>query len=158
MEKKERKEIEYYLIGGMMLTLIILSVLQIVFRFVLNFSLSWTEELSRYIFILMVYTGLGYGFKRGTHVRVEVVDLFLSPSVLKHLSTVNDIIVIIMLAVIAWFGLDIVINAYQVNQLSPAMGLPIFIVYSIIPVMFTVAIVRIIQTIYIRYFSKNQED
>lgn len=50
----ERKEFEYYVITGAMLLLVLMGVLQILFRFVLNFSLSWTEELSRYLFILMV--------------------------------------------------------------------------------------------------------
>lgn len=59
----EKKEFEYYIITISMFLLVLMGVFQILFRFVLNFSLSWTEELSRYLFVLMVYTGASLAIK-----------------------------------------------------------------------------------------------
>ena len=36
-------------------------VLQVFFRYVLNNSLAWSEELARYLFIWTIYIGISYG-------------------------------------------------------------------------------------------------
>lgn len=66
--------IEEYVSILLFSSLIILCFLQILFRFVFNFSLSWTEELSRYVFIALVYISASLAVIRGAHVRVEVID------------------------------------------------------------------------------------
>ncbi len=146
-----KKEVEYYVVMYCMVLLILLSTLQIFSRFLLNFSLSWTEELSRYLFILMVYVGMSLGFKHRRHVRVEIIDLLVPPNVLKHINTVGEVIVIVVLALIGYSSIAIVKNAYASSQTSPALMLPMFLVYSIIPVMFAITIVRIVQVILARY-------
>ncbi|WP_232055270.1 TRAP transporter small permease [Vibrio taketomensis] len=62
---------------ALFLALIILCLLQILFRFVFNFSLSWTEELARYVFIALVYAASSLAVIKGAHVRVEIIDNFV---------------------------------------------------------------------------------
>ncbi len=145
------KEPEYYIVTCCMVLLIVFSSLQIMSRFLLNFSLSWTEEICRYLFILMIYVGMSLGFKYNKHVRVEIIDLICPPHILKHINTFCNIVVIVLLCMIGYASLDIVKNAYSVNQTSPALNIPMFIVYSIIPIMFVVTIIRILQVILNRY-------
>lgn len=56
--------------------MIFLAVLQVIFRFVLNASLDWTEELARYCFIASIYAGAALGVKEEQHIRVEIVNVF----------------------------------------------------------------------------------
>ena len=121
----ERKEFEYYVITGAMLLLVLMGVLQILFRFVLNFSLSWTEELSRYLFILMVYTGASLALKRKKHVRVELIDIYVKSKIKRCIFIFNDIVMIWLLLLVGYAGLKISITTYEMEQLSPALGLPI---------------------------------
>lgn len=150
---KKFQEPEYYVISLCMVVLIIVSTLQIASRFILNFSLSWTEEVSRYVFILLVYVGMSLGFKRRKHVRVEIIDLICPPHILKHINTFNDIIICTLLIMVGWASIEIVVIAKDVNQLSPALLLPMYIVYSIIPLMYLATLIRIIQGIFLRYTS-----
>ena len=46
--------------------------LQVVMRKVFNNSLSWSEELARYIFIWMVFIGISYGAKQMKHLKIDV--------------------------------------------------------------------------------------
>ena len=132
----ERKEFEYYVITGAMLLLVLMGVLQILFRFVLNFSLSWTEELSRYLFILMVYTGASLALKRKKHVRVELIDIYVKSKIKKYIFIFNDIVMIWLLLLVGYAGLKISMTTYEMEQLSPALGLPMYLVYGIIPLTF----------------------
>ncbi len=146
-----KKEVEYYVVACCMVCLVVFSTLQIISRFMLNFSLSWTEETCRYIFILMVYVGMSIGFKNRKHVRVEIIDLICPPYILKHINTLCDVVVIVLLALIGYSSIDIVFNAFEVSQTSPALEIPMYLVYSIIPIMFFITIIRIIQVLLDRY-------
>ncbi|WP_412551900.1 TRAP transporter small permease [Shimia sp. MIT910701] len=50
--------------------------LQFLTRYVLNDSLSWTEEAARYLLILLAFTGALRCQLRDTHIRLEFIDGF----------------------------------------------------------------------------------
>lgn len=143
----EKKEFEYYIITIAMFLLVLMGVLQILFRFVLNFSLSWTEELSRYLFVLMVYTGASLAIKRKRHVRVELVDIYVKGKIKKYIFILNDLVMIWLLILVGYAGLKISITTFEMEQLSPALGLPMYLVYGIIPLTFFIGVVRAIQVL-----------
>jgi len=60
---KEKKPFEFYFITVLFSLLITVCFLQVLFRLVLNLPLAWTEELSRYIFIILVYLGASVAAK-----------------------------------------------------------------------------------------------
>ena len=48
---------------------------QVFFRYVLNHSLFWSEELARYILVWLTFLGASVAYRRGVHPRI---DLFVS--------------------------------------------------------------------------------
>ena len=56
---------------------------QVVSRYVFNHSLSWSEELARYIFIWQVWLGSSYCVKENRHIRIDIFTEHLSPQVRK---------------------------------------------------------------------------
>lgn len=99
--------IEEYISTFLFIALIILCFLQILFRFVFNFSLSWTEELSRYVFIALVYFSASLAVVRGAHVRVEVIDGFVKGKNKKNIRFNCRFIVCQLhgLGWLLWFGI-----------------------------------------------------
>lgn len=63
-----------YLAAAIFVVLIVACVMQVFFRFVLNNSLSWTEELARYCFIWMHLIGASLLCQKNEH---ATVTLFL---------------------------------------------------------------------------------
>lgn len=148
--KKEKKEFEYYVITFAMIFLLIMGILQILFRFIINFSLSWTEELSRYFFVLMVYTGASLAIKRKRHVTVELVECYIKGKVKEYIFIFNDFIMFTLLVLIGRAGWKIVVSTYEIGQLSPAISLPMYLIYAIIPLTFFIGAFRVFQILVVR--------
>ena len=52
----------------------ILVFIQFFSRYVLNDSVAWTEEVSRYLLMVLTFVGAAGAVRRGTHIRVEVLE------------------------------------------------------------------------------------
>ncbi|RTL57812.1 MAG: TRAP transporter small permease [Rhodocyclaceae bacterium] len=84
--------------------LLIVAVTQVFFRFVLDNSLSWTEELMRYLMAWTAFIGCGVAYSRGEMLGMR----FIIDAAPKPVRTVVDITsrlaIIGFLSVTAWYG------------------------------------------------------
>ena len=71
-----------WIIGLALMLLLTVILLQTFFRYVVFYSLHWSEELSRYLFVVMILLGVNIGITRDNFVRIDLIDNFL-PGVLK---------------------------------------------------------------------------
>src|SRR3546814_379287 len=74
--------INRFAVGSLMLVMTILVFANVVLRYLFNSSLTWVEELTRYMMIWVAYLGAGLALRAGTHVAVEVLqDVMPAPAV-----------------------------------------------------------------------------
>ena len=59
-------------------------------RYALNDSVAWTEEVARYLLIVLVFIGSAGAVRRGTHIRVEALEQALPPGPRKLLWAFQD--------------------------------------------------------------------
>jgi TRAP-type C4-dicarboxylate transport system permease small subunit len=78
--KKRRIGIEEVMLCFMMSFLIVLMFIQVVFRYFLGRSITWSEEVSRLLFIWTVFLGIDLAAKYNRHIRVTFqLKLFTEP-------------------------------------------------------------------------------
>lgn len=152
-----KKPFEYYLAVTLFSTLIIICFLQVLFRFVLNFSLAWTEELSRFVFIALIYTGASLAASQGKHVRVELIDVLIPKKLRWMYYAFINIVCCCVTLLIAYNSIEIVKRTYFSAQLSAAMQFPMWIVYMMVPILFTVISIRFIYSAVNVYRNRNLE-
>lgn len=109
----------------------IICFLQVIFRYLLNNSLSWSEELCRYLFVGMVFIGAGIGVLQKKHM---AIDLFVN----KFPDRVKKFINLIISLIMALYGLTFIyysINLALMNmeQYSPALTIPVGLIYLLLP-------------------------
>ena len=73
MLKKWFDNAEEYLLVGSLAFNVVLVFFQVVMRYVFQNSLSWSEELARYIFLWQTWLGASYAVKEHRHLRVEML-------------------------------------------------------------------------------------
>ena len=101
--------------------------LGVFFRYVLNNSLSWTEEVTRYLMIWFAYIGMALAFRDESHVNVNaIVDLF--PLSIRHLiRAVSYTIVLIFLTTL--FSQSLKVFRIVKIQTSPSVQIPMIFPY-----------------------------
>jgi C4-dicarboxylate transporter DctQ subunit len=132
-------------VTGLLGAMIVVVFLQVFFRFVIQGSLPWSEELSRYLMIWTVFIGASIGAKEGAHIGVEaLVEAF--PRGLKRFSILlAGALNVLFCVAVAVISFKVVAFLQGSGQLSPAMRIPMFWAYLAIPVGTTLMGLRFIQ-------------
>jgi TRAP-type C4-dicarboxylate transport system permease small subunit len=73
--------------------MLISSVLQVLFRYLLNLPLMWTEELARMMCVLTTYFGAVVVLLLREHIRVDLIDTMLGPRGRAVAVVVGDVLV-----------------------------------------------------------------
>lgn len=69
------------------------SILQVIFRYVLNLPLMWTEELARLMCVLTTYFGAVVVLLLREHIRVDFIDTLLRPRGRAVVGVVGNILI-----------------------------------------------------------------
>lgn len=117
--------------GGAFVTLGVLIVNQVFFRYVLAAPPMWTEELTRYVFVWLAWLSAAVVFRRGQHVTVDAI----SGIVPEHLHLAHDIFVRLICVGIVFYFLFYGFAALEfTNLLSAALEINMMYVYASAPV------------------------
>ena len=130
--------------------------LQVIFRYVLQAPLVWSEELARYAMIYIVFIGVGYGTKTGAHLGVELLINILPGISRKIIIGLAQLLTLVLYG--ALFGLALVMtgNIMSNAQLSACMRIPMWLVYAAMPIGFLSGTIRQVEVII--NFWKKQPD
>lgn len=142
-----RPTIEEIIGAALMIGMVIILFIQVVSRFVFSNSLSWSEEISRYMFIWLIYLCLGVVALRGEHIVIDVLVLRMEPRLRRILHTVALGIALVLNIFLLVVAADIAHSIQQIGQTSAALGLPMWTVYAALPVGMLIAIVRTVQAL-----------
>lgn len=115
---------EYFLVGSLAFN-VVLIFFQVVMRYVFQNSLSWSEELARYIFLWQTWVGASYAVRLRRHLRVEMVADLMKGRLRKWYELAVFIVWFAFSVFIAWQGS--VMTAFLIKrwQVSAAMQIPI---------------------------------
>jgi TRAP-type C4-dicarboxylate transport system permease small subunit len=124
------KMLKHLVVTGIGLMLVIVFV-QVITRYCFNYTPSFAEELSRYLFVWVVFLALPLVAKSGGHMAIETITSRLSGVKLKVARVLADIATMAFLALMTMEGVRMVEISHF--QTSPAMLLPMSYVYVVIP-------------------------
>ena len=105
--------------------------LQVVCRYLLGAALTWSEEFSRYGLVWITFLGGSVAVKRGAHMGVEALVNALSPKIRKTVQLFTLLCVMGFLVIATIKGGQLAL--FNMKQHSPAMGVPMGVVYFAIP-------------------------
>ncbi len=106
---------------------------QVFTRYVLGFSLDWSEELGRYLFIWSVYIGCSFAMKADRHLEITFVRHFWGGRFARPATLIAYSLSVIFNIVCVWFGVKMILFLMKTGQNSAAMEVKMYWVYLAIP-------------------------
>ena len=117
---------------GLLAITVVIVILQVFFRYVLNSSLSWSEEAARYLFIWAALLGFSSSVEAGRLFSFEMFAARLPLAGRRICAALFAIAAVAFLWTLVFHGASLV--AKTMSQSSPAIGMPMALAYAALPV------------------------
>jgi TRAP-type C4-dicarboxylate transport system permease small subunit len=148
MVRKIWNHFEEYLLVGSLAFSVALVFIQVVMRYVFQQSLSWSEELARYLFLWQIWIGASFAVKERRHLRIEM----LLNALRGRRRLLGEMAVLLV-----WFGFSVFL-AYKGTELtsilflrgqvSPAMRIPMGYAYAAVPAGCMLMAIRLLEELH----------
>lgn len=148
---------EFFIIPLMFIMSIIIFV-QVVMRYAFGSSLTWSEELARYLFIWLVYFAVSYTAHKEKHIRIDAAINLYPKKLRPYIEILSEIIVLCFAVFIAVTGVTVFQKIAWSGQVSPAIGLPMQFVYAAPLVGFVLTAIRQVECIVKRIRNLGKQE
>lgn len=137
--------LEEALLVVMLLFMMVIMGIQVTARYAFSYSLSWSEEITRYLFIWSGFLSISFCIKKGASVKIEQFVGLFSDRVLAAIRLVTYTVEIMFFAYLIPYAYRYVLAAVVSQQVSPACGIPMYLMQSATLISFCLAILRLVQ-------------
>ena len=134
------------IIGICMIAMMVVIFVQTSTRYLVFYSIPWSEEVSRYLYVALTLLGLNLAITSKQLVRIDIIDNYLKGASLKALNIVRAAFSVII--TVAFFYSSFGMIDVSQFQSSPAIGMSMQIMYSIIVIGFLLSAVATIFELY----------
>jgi TRAP-type C4-dicarboxylate transport system permease small subunit len=112
--------------------MVALAAAAVFFRFVVNSSLAFPDEVVRYLFIWSVFLGSAIALRRNMHAAVEMAVDWLPARARRAVLIFANLLCIGFFIILTVYGIRMVITVHP--QISPALEISMSYVYAAVPV------------------------
>lgn len=153
--KKAEESLEEWILGAMLIGMSVILLIQILMRAVVGSSLTWAEEVARYFYVWSVFLSIGCTIRTKNILKVDLILEHMPKPLRRTVEIILDLINVVLYAYLSYYAVLTVQSVQVSGQTSPALEIPMYLVYAIIPVGFVLASLRSVQKIYFDVTGKK---
>ena len=142
------EHLEEGLITFLMAAMTLVTFMQVVARYVFNYSFVWALELTGVMFAWLIFTGMSYGVRVGAHIGVDAVVKSLGSGAARVVGIVATTLCIIYASIVTVGGYQYVRKMYDVGILMQDIPIQQWIPRVILPLGFALLALRFAQLLY----------
>ncbi|MFT0548448.1 TRAP transporter small permease [Allopusillimonas ginsengisoli] len=150
--------VEKILCAILFLAMTLLGFVNVVVRYLTNYSLASTEELLTHGFLLLTILGAAIAARNGDHLAVTLVYDLAPRPVRKLILMVSSLLAVLLLALSTWFFWQLLMNQVSSGLRSYALGVPAWYYTVGLPFAFAIVLIRYIQYAVQFYRGANQNE
>lgn len=127
---------EEYVLSAAVIAMALLLIIGVIMRSVFNNSLTFTEEVSSALLVLVSFFGLGYCARKGRHITMSMVFDVVGNKYKKIFMIVISFVSAIAMGYIGYLALRYVLSVKNLGRVTAALQIPMYIIYSVVPIGF----------------------
>ncbi|MFW6139148.1 MAG: TRAP transporter small permease [Spirochaetota bacterium] len=113
----------------------------------LHKAIYFSEEISMFLVIWVTFVGTSYAVRRARHIRMGAIFDALPQKIKQVVMYLIAVVSTVVMFFMTYLSIKYLLHALRMGQVSPALRLPSWIFYIIIPVGFFMAGVQYLRTI-----------
>jgi TRAP-type C4-dicarboxylate transport system permease small subunit len=120
-----------WIVIAMMAVMVVLVFMNVVCRYLLNFSIIWAEEISQYLMVWVAFLGAGLALREGRHVAIEMLQDRMPSRVKRMTRLIVALLLIVFMGILVVLGFQFVHFAW--DQETPVLNISLGIPYLAVP-------------------------
>jgi TRAP-type C4-dicarboxylate transport system permease small subunit len=133
-----------------------IAFVNIITRYLLHYSLAFTEELTINMFVWLTLLGTSIGFKRGSHLAVTVIINMFPKKIQKVIFIFTTALCIGLFILLITCAVQQIISEYHMGTISDALGIKVYR-YTIGVPIFTLLIILRIFEVALKHLKKGDK-
>lgn len=132
----------------LMLLLAVMAVImgvQVVARYAFNASLTWSEELTRYMFIWSAFLSISFCIKKQVSIKIEQIVSMLPAKLHAIFKIIEKAVMLVFFVYMIKYAYGYLQASIASGQISPACRIPMYYIQVAPLVGFILTIIRLIQ-------------
>ena len=143
-----------YLCAGILIVIVAVIFINVVGRYFFHAPLRWSDEVAQFLFLWLAYLGALAALMGGRHYSFPNLIDMLPVKIRLAVKTLSDLLVLAMLAVLVWTGIQLV-DLLQ-HQRSPALDVPIYYIYTALPLVSALMAIVVVYQIVARLLGRSE--
>ncbi len=119
--------------GGLLAGGVAIIFYGVVMRYVFNDARSWVDEVSQYMIIWGTLIGTSVALRNDHHIKVDMLFNVLPKRVQHYVTLFAHTVGITFSVFLGYYGYKLVSFTHNTGQVSTDVGIPLYMVYSILP-------------------------
>lgn len=120
----------------------------VIMRYVANAPQAWVEEVSKYLVVWGVLMGGSLALRNKHHISVDLIYIKLNAMMQKVVNIFASLVGVLFTVVYFNLGLELVLKKMETGQVSLDVGIPLWIVYLILPISAVMLGIRFVENLY----------
>jgi len=121
------------LAGLAVLAIVVLITYDVLMRFFFDQPQLFVDEAASFLEVVVIFGGLAYAFRTGTHVRVDLLTTHLPRRARARLRALALGLGLVFLAIVIWTTAQSALTAYRYGRVSAVMLYPLWAPMLVIP-------------------------
>ena len=130
----------------------------VIMRYALKVPFTWGEEAARYLMIFAAMLAIGMGVREKSHLGVTIFTSLLPGRIQKVVNGLAQIVSLAIYMILTYLSWEFIIAQHKFGQLSAALKLPMYLVYSMMLLGFGFSCIETIYLIWKEYVRKSHDE
>jgi C4-dicarboxylate transporter, DctQ subunit len=140
--------LEEGLIAFLLAVMTLISFSQVVARYVFNYSFVWALELVTFLFAWMIFLGMSYGVRVGSHIGVDALVKVLKPGTARIVAAAAAVLCIAYAVIVFIGGWVYVGKMYELGIEAQDIPIPQWVPRLVLPIGFALLAFRFAEVLY----------
>ena len=136
------------MITFLMAAMTLLTFMQVVSRYVFNYSFAWVLEGTGVMFAWLVFIGMGYGVRVGAHIGVDAAVRLLGPKSARVVAIIATLLCLTYAAIVTYGSIQYVYKMYSIGIEMQDIPIQSWIPRIILPLGFLLLGLRFMQVLW----------